>query len=316
MQSATLILLYSEYSDNCHKLRRLIKDEFLNHFEKVCIDSEEIRDAIVKSEGIKINEVPCFLHVYQDGTVAKYEANDAFKLIMQYMANNSEPNKQNQSVGLPVSSVDKILSGLNNLTHAPPLSGAQSRKPIELNLHRNEPPKRGPRRPFHGITSERDIESGDEPTRPTRGEGHENMRSSLSGIGRTIGEDYEEMMQSEPETAQQELRKDSIIQDLTHTEDIETFEEDPSGMSIPRADIPILGSKNPASNKPQQQTLGQTLGQMGGRGKEKTNSVKALARKIAAAREAEEKNNSITNQEPARSQRSSSKSRVIDISNN
>jgi hypothetical protein len=82
-----------------------------------------------------------------------------------------------------------------------------------------------------------------------------------------------------------------MIQDLTPIpEEAEdegpTLEDDPSGMSIPRTEIPIAGKKpTPASEAAANPGGG---AQMGGRGKEKSNSIKAMAKAMAAAREREE----------------------------
>ena len=305
------ILLYSEYSNNCRALRQMLKDEHLSMFEKICIDSEEIREAILNSEVIEVNNVPCFLQIFPDGTVAKYEAADAFKWVTQFLANkNQSPHvqshSQSQSGGLPGSSVDSILSGLKSIPQmrAPPLVGLQSRASQDLHLDRMEPPRRGPRRPFEGISSDRDIISGDESSRPVKGEGHENMRSSLPGMGVNVPDGaYEETMQAEeeeyvPRVSVGRGKQSVLIQDLTPAEEEDeqtgpSLDDDPSGMGIMRGEVHIAGGKNPNTGQVQK-----VASQLGGRGKEKGNSIKALARQMAAAREAEQKTVEVGRQPP------------------
>jgi hypothetical protein len=233
MSSPTLILLYSEYSANCKKLRGLIKEEHLDLFEKICIDSEEVRDAILSSENIQINNVPCFLYIFPDGTVAKYEAIKAFEFIVQYITALTAPKQpvstSQPSGGLPVSSIDKLMAGMRSLpgsnpqTQGLPLAGAQARKPTEVHIPRGPPDvpqRRGPRRqPFQGITSERDISGENTPERPVLGEGHEDMVSSLSGMGRAR-EPFESAMMEDPQEAPRTISvgrgpQATVIQDLT-----------------------------------------------------------------------------------------------------
>lgn len=300
----------------------MIKDEVLDTFEKVCIDTEEIRDAISNSTTIKVVHVPCFLQLRPDGTVATYEADDAFKLASQLM---SQKVPTSSAGGLPVSSVDKILGGLESLnrsgpahSQAPPMRGSQSRHDGELDLSRAQHDigamKRGPRRtPFQGITSERDVMDDTRmaaPDRPVRGEGHESMRSSLSGMGVQENEPYDAI---EPITTGRTVTvgrggQAVVVQDLTPDDDGPDLDDDPSGMgkgTLDRGEVPIRGPAPAGANLPSKQS--QRPAQMGGRGKDKNASIKLMAAAMAAARKTEMEDHETDRQEPQQPQRQQAK---------
>jgi hypothetical protein len=78
-----IILIYSNYSNNSKQLYELIKTPSFNLIEllkinELCIDSQFVRNRIIKSKLIKILYVPCILVVHSDGGVEQYDGSNAF----------------------------------------------------------------------------------------------------------------------------------------------------------------------------------------------------------------------------------------------
>jgi len=82
MNTSHVIFLNSETSKNCHKIRELIKQYGIS-VSKVDIDNEKIREQVLNSKTMSVKQVPCILVVFSNGTVEKYEANDAFNWVIK-----------------------------------------------------------------------------------------------------------------------------------------------------------------------------------------------------------------------------------------
>lgn len=71
------VCLYSKYSQRCKEFL----DDLQPHtgVQMLCIDNEEVRQAIVKdNHGYHIKTVPCVFLFYPNGRLEKYEGSDAF----------------------------------------------------------------------------------------------------------------------------------------------------------------------------------------------------------------------------------------------
>jgi hypothetical protein len=80
----TLLYLFSMNSKYCIDLQKqyftaIHKD----YIHPICIDNPEIRNIIVNSDSIRINNVPCFL-VISNNNVSIYESDDAFSWIAEF----------------------------------------------------------------------------------------------------------------------------------------------------------------------------------------------------------------------------------------
>ena len=343
-----IVLFWSEHSPNCAKLRQMMTEADLKLFEKVCIDSPIIRQAILDSLNLAIDIVPCFLILDRQGKpLAKHEGPAAFRWFQTFSRPGTRrPGPPPGPIGSPV---EKILGGMRALANkprgppsmadptfsampdpsgmrgpastaydpsgmrGPPLAGAQARGPTAVTRPRPQPDMgRAGRRPFQGLAAEPEWGQDDThamagPVRPVRGEGHEHMLSSLSGFGQP--EDaYEEheatssvARRAPPEEEDAPPRMVSVgrgrgavmIEDLSAAAEPErderdevavSFDEDPSGMSIPRGDVPIRGEPPKRSTNADEVTR---QGSMGGRGKQKASAIKEQAAAMAAARSAE-----------------------------
>lgn len=328
-------LFFSNFSERCKQLRtHLLHDDILHHFKLVCVDNEDIRKAILGSTTVKIENVPCVLHILPDGNISSYEDEKAFEWIEQFINMTKSPRQNVTEVskgGMPVSRVDHLIDtstpvkqsrdSFREKTSYPPVAGSQAKRQqvrvphrgVETEVPDYESPmselKRGPKRqPFQAITSDRDI--GDfGMQRPTRGEGHQGMRSSLPDVGMTHSPGYDEEQENYAETTTQLLpRSVKMIEDLTDFDTQEDegtgidMEEDPSGMGIPRSEnIPIAGKDQPMQAPP----AANDNSKRGNRkAQEKGTAIKNLAAAMASARESEEKQKESSKQAPLRQERS------------
>lgn len=102
MEHQLCVLLYSKYSQLSSKLINIIENSTVNletniALRKVCIDNEEIRKQILRTNTIDVKCVPCILLIYNNGGVEKYEGDNAFYWIeetinkyIQLQPNNSK----------------------------------------------------------------------------------------------------------------------------------------------------------------------------------------------------------------------------------
>ena len=81
MSSYHIILLYSKYSNFSKNFFNIMNqtDVLKNiQIKLLCVDNEKLRERILNSKNIKINNIPCILIMYDNGTVDKYEGTDCF----------------------------------------------------------------------------------------------------------------------------------------------------------------------------------------------------------------------------------------------
>ena len=92
----TLVLLHSKFSQNSINLLELIKQSEISNYiqiNDVCIDNKLVRKKIQKNNNFDIKYVPCLLSIADDGSVEKYESEDAFNFITQII-NEITPKQQ------------------------------------------------------------------------------------------------------------------------------------------------------------------------------------------------------------------------------
>lgn len=310
----TVILLWSVHSESCSKLRQMMTEDDLRLFEKICIDNPEIRQAVIESSKIQIKYVPCFLLIGERGQIlSKFESNDAFQWF-ESIRKQKNPGPTEPQTG---SSVDKILAGLKSMSRTvdqsdlidQSLTGIQSRASGQITRPRpGADLGKMPRRPFSVLGSDYETEEDAMPSRPVRGQGHDNMLSSLSDFGqqpeeRSSGMRPTSIMETDPynpipeqETSGNRMvsvgkgKRAIVIEDLTpsdepnNNENFVSLDTDPSGMGIPRGDIQIKGEPQKKSTNSDEILQ---RGSMGGRGKEKGKAIKEAASAMAAQRDAE-----------------------------
>jgi hypothetical protein len=99
------IFVYSKYSDPCKNLYQYVEE--LERFQPVkylCVDHETSRK-IVMSSKIQVKNVPCILNFFESGTVEKYEGEDAFSLVNEYLSKLSDynpPTNETKRFGEPL----------------------------------------------------------------------------------------------------------------------------------------------------------------------------------------------------------------------
>lgn len=324
-----IILIYSKHSPSCVRLRKIISDDHFKLFQLICIDSPELHKLISNADNIKIKQVPAFILIYDNNTVLHYEGERAFSWYQSFATRQLYNMKQAQqklmpnqppSEGLPVSSVDRILNGLDShkLDAQNPEKNLQSQKIRELNLDR--PPhdigsmKRKTLEPYrHNLSSDRDIMGMDGPDSPVKGSGHEDMaKSSISGMGRDqelyntqrsgrpLGINDEQTDLTVTGTGfnmnDQPVKMKSLydvtdnnmensgqfsMSTLTDNELLTAMDNDPSGMK------PIDGrdTMNIPGILQKPRTMQEQTSHLSGRGKEKGKEIKATAAAMAAQRD-------------------------------
>lgn len=114
------ILLFSNFSNECKKLRSSLLPEQINLFRPICVDNQKIRNLIESSENIQVTVVPCILEIMNNGTVAKYEGLDVCMKWINNMShnihhsNNSHNRLQEQvnkvhTQGLPQTPIENVI---------------------------------------------------------------------------------------------------------------------------------------------------------------------------------------------------------------
>lgn len=93
MNNHTNVLIYSKFSQACRKFFDMIEasPSFKEQSNMLCIDNKDVRDRILKSDKLKITEVPSIIRIYQDnGYVEIFEGEKAFKLLSEYIAQEKQ----------------------------------------------------------------------------------------------------------------------------------------------------------------------------------------------------------------------------------
>ena len=96
----TLILLHSKFSQNSINLIQMVKQSQISKYiqiNDVCIDNKLVRKKIQKNNNFDIKYVPCILSIGDDGSVEKYESEDAFNFISEIIKEIT-PNQQEEAV--------------------------------------------------------------------------------------------------------------------------------------------------------------------------------------------------------------------------
>jgi hypothetical protein len=78
--SEYFVVLFSKYSNACKKFADTVNNGNLNlNFNYLCVDNKDVRNRILSSTDIEINQVPCLLVINEkSGSIDKYEGQDSF----------------------------------------------------------------------------------------------------------------------------------------------------------------------------------------------------------------------------------------------
>ena len=61
-----IVYFYSKYSKNSMVIHKKIKKyKELSNIENVCVDSDIVRQMLLKDSTMSINSVPCFVNIYR-----------------------------------------------------------------------------------------------------------------------------------------------------------------------------------------------------------------------------------------------------------
>ncbi len=106
-----LIFLYSKYSENCKKLIKIIESyKTPINIKYICIDHKKIRQAISKSEKLKINLVPCLLTNTDDNLIYKYEGSKCFDFIISILEQIQSSTHTNINTSINTNETVKSIS--------------------------------------------------------------------------------------------------------------------------------------------------------------------------------------------------------------
>lgn len=146
----SVILFYSKYSSSCKRLMTIIdnSDGLFNEIKKVCIDSQIIRNKLINSDNIKIEELPCILNIHEEGIVEKYDGPSAFNLIEETIKDNSKQILNNETPPQPVQPPPQPVQQEIVIQSKPPESGGEQGTIIDnlMELENNDRSDTIPRR--------------------------------------------------------------------------------------------------------------------------------------------------------------------------
>ena len=96
MEHHLCVLLYSNYSVACKNLLSALTSCPIDLYNlaglnNICIDNENIRKQITSSKNIVITNVPCLLVIYQGFRIEKYEGQNLYDWIDNFVEKNLPP---------------------------------------------------------------------------------------------------------------------------------------------------------------------------------------------------------------------------------
>lgn len=103
-----IIFLYSKYSNHCNKIYNEIVNNSLQFINTLCIDNKNVRQRIKKSM-YQIKYVPCFLNVYKEGNVEKFEGEQAVKWFDEIIKNIQNKKDEESKIKLKKQLEDEEL---------------------------------------------------------------------------------------------------------------------------------------------------------------------------------------------------------------
>lgn len=87
----SVVYLYSKYSSKCKEFSNVITTTTLNDsFNRLCIDNKDIRKVAVESK-YSIKSLPCVLCFFPNTVVEKYEGDQAFRWLAQFVIQTPPP---------------------------------------------------------------------------------------------------------------------------------------------------------------------------------------------------------------------------------
>ena len=97
--SSICIYLYSKFSNACKNFNNILDnldDEILNliSLRNICIDNEKVRKTIINSEKISVQNVPCIIHITDNGQINNYEGEACFQFLNDVVGNYNEMQKR------------------------------------------------------------------------------------------------------------------------------------------------------------------------------------------------------------------------------
>ncbi len=106
MDPQNVVCLYSKFSSHSQRFMELAKKLPMNF---VCIDNERVRNRVIKDTRLNIQFVPCILCTYSNGTLEKYEGDDAFNWVNNLLKIMKRSQEQIETQKLQQTSVAKNM---------------------------------------------------------------------------------------------------------------------------------------------------------------------------------------------------------------
>ena len=81
----SVVYLYSKYSASCKEFSdRITTSTLKDSFNLLCVDNKDIRKVVVSSK-YSIKSIPCVLCVFSNSVIEKYEGEQAFRWLDQFV---------------------------------------------------------------------------------------------------------------------------------------------------------------------------------------------------------------------------------------
>lgn len=138
------IFLYSKYSDACKNVSdRVSALAEVRQMRFLCVDNHLVRKSVMQS-AVRIENVPCILNFYQDGTVEKYEGRDVSEMIGEIL--ESEGQEFNPVNSSPIETIIRAPITQSREPKSTPRSNVQPQ--VRKELQRKKSSMKAHKRPL------------------------------------------------------------------------------------------------------------------------------------------------------------------------
>lgn len=200
-----ILFLYSTFSQKSIDLIKTLPEECKRLFYFLCVDNKKIRQSILLSKKVKIEEIPSIIIVGKDNTVSLYEGENLVEIIKTLYSMISQVIKNNQHQQIQQNQM-KMQSQKNNQPKVSKISDILDDDEEDVREEINNRKKVRQSNFSQGLSSARNL--------PPKGLGHAKM--ATSSLNRVEDNNIEEEDNDDLEINDGELLG----------EDLDTFEDE------------------------------------------------------------------------------------------